>query len=194
MWRRRSWAATIVAMNASSARSEKLSLASDPHSPELARRFLRRTLLAWDAEALEATAALVLSELVTNAVLHAGTDIEVSITLGDDALRLEVADRSTGRPRLRRYGLDATTGRGLALVAAMSSAWGVTPRLDGKGVWCELAYHSSTPAKPTSDPAASSTTTTDRTRPSGRSASGAKRRPTPGSSGPSAETYRHIAA
>lgn len=193
MWRLRSWTTRIIAMDASSARSEQLSLPGDPKSSAAARRFLRRTLLAWHVEALEATASLLLSELITNAVLHAGTDIEVSITLGDGALGLEVADGSTRRPRLRRYDLDATTGRGLALVAAMSSAWGVTPTLDGKVVWCELVYHSSTPAKPTTDPAGGS----DRHREDRRRdlpPSDAKRRTMPGSSGSSAETHRPIAA
>lgn len=113
-----------------------------------ARRFLRTTLRGWDADELEWSATQALSELVTNAVLHAGTSVTVSLQLvGDGGLRLEVRDGSRRTPKRRRYGSRATTGRGIALVAGLSRTWGVEPCDDGKTVWCELAA-TDEPAEP----------------------------------------------
>jgi anti-sigma regulatory factor (Ser/Thr protein kinase) len=108
-------------------------------SVRTARRFLRETLASWDAEQLEWSASQALSELVTNAVLHAGTPVTVGLALrADGRLRLEVADGSPRVPQQRRYGQQATTGRGIALVAGLAQTWGVEQRTDGKTVWCEL--------------------------------------------------------
>jgi anti-sigma regulatory factor (Ser/Thr protein kinase) len=105
-----------------------------------ARRFLRRTLREWDVDALEWPATQALSELVTNAVLHAGTRVIVVLELvGDGLLRLEVHDGSVRIPHQRRYGTQATTGRGIALVDGLSDRWGVEPSAHGKSVWCELS-------------------------------------------------------
>ena len=105
-----------------------------------ARRFLRTTLSDWDAEALEWPAMQALSELVTNAVLHAGTAVTVGLEqVGPGNLRLEVRDGSGRIPHQRRYGTQATTGRGIALVDGLSDRWGVDPAGDGKTVWCELS-------------------------------------------------------
>ena len=109
-------------------------------SVRTARRFLRETLATWDAEPLEWTASQVLSELVTNAVLHAGTPVTVALALRPDGrLRLEVTDGSPRIPQQRRYGRQATTGRGIALVAGLAADWGVEHRSGGKTVWCEMA-------------------------------------------------------
>lgn len=135
-------------MSASPARSQSVSLPGEPEDAAAARRVLRRALIAWKADALEASASLLLSELVANAVLHARTEIQVRITLTDDALRLEVADRSSRPPRLRRYDLDAATGRGIALVAAVARTWGVELTEEGKVVWCELDASAVAHARP----------------------------------------------
>lgn len=103
-----------------------------------ARRFVTRTLSGWGAEAFEWPAAALVSELATNAVLHAGTRFSVALTLEDDRLRLEVKDGSPARPIVRQYGDDATTGRGLRLVVQLSEQWGVEPETTSKTVWCEL--------------------------------------------------------
>ncbi len=108
-----------------------------------ARSFLVQTLREWSATALEWEAAQVLSELATNAVIHAATTFTVRLELTGDValaaeLRLEVRDGSRRVPRARHYGLSATTGRGLALVGALTRSWGVEPDADGKTVWCLL--------------------------------------------------------
>ena len=120
-------------------RRAELALAASPASVAESRRFLRRTLRDWDADGLEWSATQALSELVTNAVLHAGTDVTVALALGrDGVLRLEVRDGSARIPQQRRYGAQATTGRGIALVDGLSDRWGVEPSGGGKTVWCEL--------------------------------------------------------
>lgn len=103
-----------------------------------ARRFVCRTLAGWGADGFEWPAAALVSELATNAVLHAGTTFSVGLTLDDDRLRLEVKDGSPAHPIVRNYGDDATTGRGLRLVVQLSEQWGVEPEKSSKTVWCVL--------------------------------------------------------
>lgn len=103
-----------------------------------ARRFLQDALDGWGADGFSWTATQILSELATNAVLHAGTSFTVTLTLSGDVLRLAVTDSSARSPRERHYGLEATTGRGVQLVAALSRTWGVDAEPGGKTVWCDL--------------------------------------------------------
>lgn len=105
-----------------------------------ARQFVMDTVDSWEAPGGVAwAAALAVTELATNAVLHAATDFGVAMSLEDELLRLEVSDGSARRPRLRHYGPEATTGRGLALVAKLSRQWGSFHQASGKTVWCTLA-------------------------------------------------------
>jgi anti-sigma regulatory factor (Ser/Thr protein kinase) len=96
------------------------------------------TLDDWDAHQFADDAVLLLSELVTNAVLHAGTDIEVTVQLDKDVLRVEVRDGDARLPTVRHYSLLSGTGRGLALVAQTARSWDVEPLPTGKRVWFEL--------------------------------------------------------
>ena len=95
-------------------------------------------LTGWGAEVYLWAALTVVSELATNAVLHARTPFTVALELGADSLRVEVSDRSLRRPQPRAYGEDATTGRGLALLEALAGATGVEVTDGGKTGWCEL--------------------------------------------------------
>jgi len=110
--------------------------APEPVSNRDARRFLRRFL---DSSGLDGdiadSAELALSELVTNAVLHAHTEFEVALHLVDDVLRVEVTDRNPQLPVQRRYAEQATTGRGMDLVAAYTRDCGVDASPDRKTVW-----------------------------------------------------------
>ncbi len=109
-----------------------------------ARRFVTDCLEQWDQQPVVWTVQLLLSELTTNAVLHAGGDgFTVGVELlPEGAVRLTVADDSPRPPRLRDYGTAATTGRGVALVDELARGWGVEPRSagarEGKIVWCEV--------------------------------------------------------
>ncbi len=83
-------------------------------------------------------AALLTSELVTNAVLHAATPFTVTLHLMADRIRVDVADSSPVAPSLKDYATDAATGRGLTLFNTLASDWGVQPVMGGKIVWFEL--------------------------------------------------------
>jgi anti-sigma regulatory factor (Ser/Thr protein kinase) len=125
--------------------SLEVTLPGVPSSVPPARHFVERTLEAWGLEHLCWTAALLVSELATNAALHAGTDFRVVVErVGGDSgrLRVSVHDGSPQLPRARRTSDEATTGRGLRLVQELAAAWGVTPhpagQEAGKAVWWEL--------------------------------------------------------
>lgn len=86
-----------------------------------------------------ATAELLTSELVTNALLHTDHDALVTATLATDRLRVEVRDFDGGDPRPRVPDADTGThGRGLLLVEALADVWGVREHAVGKSVWFEL--------------------------------------------------------
>ena len=80
----------------------------------------------------------MLTELATNAALHARSAYTVHLLLDDGHLLVEVTDSSPAMPQQRHYGTGATTGRGIALVEALSTAWGVESSPTGKTVWCRV--------------------------------------------------------
>ncbi len=118
--------------------------ARHPRCIRLARAELSKVLADWGLAAGEDAALVVLSELLTNAVVHAhvspGREIETCFRHeADGRLRIAVDDADDRRPHLRAPGLDG--GRGLPLVAALSDSWGVSPRPQngvGKSVWAVL--------------------------------------------------------
>ncbi|HUQ39348.1 MAG TPA: ATP-binding protein [Acidimicrobiales bacterium] len=122
-------------------RRASINLDPGPASVGVARRGLVATLDRWAvADDLIQRAVLVTSELVTNAVLHAGGAVCLRVeTHPRGGLRLEVVDRGDGSPMPRRYGPEASTGRGLALVESLCAAWGVDERADGKVVWAVVS-------------------------------------------------------
>jgi anti-sigma regulatory factor (Ser/Thr protein kinase) len=116
-----------------------LQLPPDHTAAVRARRFVRDTLLEWGLDDSVGDAELLVSELVTNAVLHARSGARVDIEQVGDEIRIAVCDDSDSVPRVRHYGPDAVTGRGMLLVDRIASRWGVD-RLDtGKCVWFEVA-------------------------------------------------------
>lgn len=94
----------------------------------------------WDGQKYAELAALVVSELVSNAVLHARTALRLTLSLQGDVLRIEVEDGSARLPVQRDYGAESTTGRGLRLLAGLGVSWGTAPgpRRCGKVVWAEI--------------------------------------------------------
>ena len=116
-----------------------LRLPPSRESPRAARRFVEGVIEAWGCGALLDPVILLVSELVGNAVQHARSEIEVSVRLLPDRLRVDVIDRSTQVPRRREAGEDDLTGRGSGLVELLATAWGVTGLPDGKSVWFEIA-------------------------------------------------------
>ncbi len=104
-----------------------------------ARHFVTTVLTKWDLPDAVDTVSLLTSELATNAVLHARTRFAVVVTRVGENLTIAVLDGSPVPPRQRRNSTTAATGRGVAMVAQLSTAWGATPpeELHGfaKGVW-----------------------------------------------------------
>jgi len=118
------------------------SLTLDPASRSVpaARAWARDLAEAWDLGDLDWTLLQLVTELVTNSVLHARTSSVVRLEqeIGTLGVRCAVTDFSTVRPRRRTHTSQATTGRGLQMLDRMSSAWGVESTPTGKTVWFEL--------------------------------------------------------
>jgi hypothetical protein len=107
--------------------------------PADARRFVTETLVAWSRTDLIDDAAVIITELATNAVLHARTRFTVTVARRPGgAIRLSVRDASLAPPRLRRPAPFEGSGRGLGLVAAIATGWGTDVLPDGKVVWAQL--------------------------------------------------------
>ena len=109
-----------------------------PEAVRAARRFTEGLLEGWPEPARN-VAVLLVSELATNAVLHARTPVGLTITSDGPRVRVAVADGSLGAPVLKDFGPEAITGRGIRLVDSLSQRWGTDRREDGKTVWFELA-------------------------------------------------------
>ncbi|WP_291412673.1 ATP-binding protein [Actinophytocola sp.] len=111
-------------------------------SAALAREFTRTTLTGWGHQSWQ-DAAQVVSELVSNVLLHAHGQPVVRLVEVSTGIRVEVSDDSPRPPTVLRSG---HRGLGMRLVERLSTAWGVSRRGRGKVVWCDL------PATPTPIP------------------------------------------
>jgi anti-sigma regulatory factor (Ser/Thr protein kinase) len=116
----------------------RTALPPEPSSAGAARRFVVNALHRLGHEANSDVAELLVSELVTNAVLHARTSITVEITRRGEGIRVGIEDQSSRRPRQREYSDEAMTGRGLTLVEALATTWGTQATGTGKQIWFEL--------------------------------------------------------
>lgn len=113
-----------------------LDLPADMRSSRDARQFVRGHCASWDLDGLADDAALVVTELVSNAIVHGGTGCQVHLQRSGAGVRIEVTDGGTGSPDIRAADGDDEHGRGLLLVSRLTGAWGVdaTPA-GGKRVW-----------------------------------------------------------
>ena len=122
---------------------ERISLDPLAASASAARRFVEGALGRWGATEILEDVQLLASELVTNAVLHARTTIELVLTQGHDAVRLEVHDR--------RVSLEPVTpverGHGLQLIEGLAQQWGIVHGGTGKIVWLEIPCPATEPPK-----------------------------------------------
>jgi serine phosphatase RsbU (regulator of sigma subunit)/anti-sigma regulatory factor (Ser/Thr protein kinase) len=117
----------------------------EPSSVAAARQFIRETLVSWglpDGGDRVADAVLLASELVTNAVVHAGTQVQLTCRLNGTTVEVSVLDRHPARvipdPPSAAADVDRPSGRGLLLPAALSSSWGVTYAPAAKAIWFRL--------------------------------------------------------
>jgi sigma-B regulation protein RsbU (phosphoserine phosphatase) len=113
-------------------------LPAQDRSPGSARRAVQEALMGAGLEVMLDDALLLVSELVTNAVVHAGTELELRIDIGPDLARIEVIDHGPGLPI--RHGADDASefGRGIFLLDALAQEWGTRHFAGGKSVWFVL--------------------------------------------------------
>ncbi|MFK3984125.1 SpoIIE family protein phosphatase [Micromonospora sp. NPDC050397] len=124
----------------SPSRSASLEMPAEPTAPGRARQWLTAQLTAWLVpESVIGAAVLCVSELATNALLHAGTAARVEIDLSPERLLVSVADRGTrGTVTRARTETLSSRGRGLGLIEQLSDAWGTDPTVRGSTVWFEI--------------------------------------------------------
>ncbi|MFJ3200171.1 SpoIIE family protein phosphatase [Streptomyces sp. NPDC086989] len=137
---------------------------AEPERIAGARRQIRELLHDWaDAEQVD-SAVLMVSEMVTNVLMHTDGDAllvaEAAGELGTRRLRIEVADSSDELPHKRHPGEMASSGRGVLLTEMLADSWGVDPRGEGKSIWFELHERSKPDTAPT-DAALTDTAPTD---------------------------------
>jgi anti-sigma regulatory factor (Ser/Thr protein kinase) len=129
----------LVAAEDLSARKLIAEFAAGCSSPGHARRLTIGTLVEWGCSpSLLRDAAVVVSELATNAVLHAASSFSLSVTLEDSLLRISVCDTKPLSVTVRGGGLNPQPTHGLGLVEALSLRWGAEGTAQGKAVWAEL--------------------------------------------------------
>lgn len=119
-------------------RSVHTQYAPRPDAPSQARELLAASCREWAVPQYLETGALVVSELVTNAVRHAETDIGLDLTLTGEGLTVAVHDEGAGAPAIVPPAERLAGGRGLAIVESLSAEWGVETGQRGKTVWCRL--------------------------------------------------------
>lgn len=114
-------------------------LASEPRPATVARHFVRSTLASWgEADEVAGMVELAVSELVANAVQHGGGPTRMAVRRQQQAIRVEVSDRTAGQPVVVRPG-DLDEGhRGMLIVDSVSTRWGHQPAPGGKVVWAEF--------------------------------------------------------
>jgi anti-sigma regulatory factor (Ser/Thr protein kinase) len=118
---------------------DRTSFPAELRSAAQARHHAERVLSRWGLDSVLDVARLLVSELVVNAVTHAGSAADLSLCIVGPRLRVEVSDRSPVAPQPKEYSPTAPDGRGLLILDDLADAWGVDVAQSGKTVWFELA-------------------------------------------------------
>lgn len=116
----------------------RTTLPASVSTPAAARALARDAVLRGHAAVRIEDVALVVSELVTNAVLHGDGDVTLDVLVEANAVHIAVEDLDPGTPQVTETGLDGDSGRGLALVAKVAAQWGVRYGAHGKVVWADV--------------------------------------------------------
>jgi anti-sigma regulatory factor (Ser/Thr protein kinase) len=122
----------------STAPRRRMDLDGSMHSPAAARAMAADVVADQQLDTVADDLALVVSELVTNAIRYAQPPVEIEIETTDSAVTVAVADGSPGRPQPRDADDDAEGGRGLTLIDLVATETGVRPKPPGKTVWAAL--------------------------------------------------------
>ncbi len=136
---------TVLALAVTASRHERSAttrLPADVSAAGIARRFVIASLAAWDVDDdVAGVAELCVSELVTNAVIHSGTEPEVTVRIDDTTVLVLVHDQGNRGTveRMAEYDPMSVSGRGLTLVDALADTWSAEHNADGTTVWFELA-------------------------------------------------------
>jgi hypothetical protein len=133
-------ASALASMNSPPARQlTRLRLAPEPSSAAVARRYTAATCELWRCEDAADNAVAIVSELVANVVRHAATDAVLRLELRRQLLTVAISDGSPELPVRRPLAEALESGRGLSIVAALSTAWGANPTISGgKIVWATI--------------------------------------------------------
>ncbi|NUU18810.1 ATP-binding protein [Cellulomonas humilata] len=119
----------------------ELVVQAERSAPRAVRHWVMRTIADADVGgAPNQVVELLTAELVSNAVVHGpdGGDVRVEVRIDGATVRVSVRDTGGGTPTVGHPEPTAPSGRGLALVEALSTDWGIHPHRDGKTVWFEV--------------------------------------------------------
>jgi anti-sigma regulatory factor (Ser/Thr protein kinase) len=114
-----------------------------PAAVAQSRQFVRDMLVVWDADDLTDIAELLTSELVTNAIRHAMTNVDLHLAWSPPTLRIAVHDQAHAAPVMVETP-DEHGGFGLHLITALAHTLGVEHQPDGKTVWCQITHPNNT--------------------------------------------------
>jgi anti-sigma regulatory factor (Ser/Thr protein kinase) len=106
------------------------------------RRFVGETISDLPAE-LQDAVSLMVSELATNALVHASSGFDISVDRSEAAVVISITDRGAGTPAVQSPASSEPHGRGLRIVEALADSWGITPSSPkaGKTVWFQMSLH-----------------------------------------------------
>ncbi|MER5614286.1 ATP-binding protein [Streptomyces sp. NPDC002215] len=136
-------------------KSWELPFLAEPEEVAALRRVVRSHLRLWGLSDVADAAEICVSELVANVIRHVGAGTPSTLVVEMNGTRLRVALRDPGTralPTLLSAGPDDESGRGLAMLDAVSERWGVIPGAESKLVWCDLATPLISPAGHIDDP------------------------------------------
>lgn len=118
-----------------------IALKPDRRSAHDAREFVHQTLTEWGCDGIADEVTLAVSELVTNAVIHAHSAASLTLIETSSGIQVRVQDNDPEHPTVRWVAEDDFGGRGMHIVDALSDSWGIEAAPPGKIVWLDISKH-----------------------------------------------------